>query len=82
MSYRGPHLPVYNPEKSPLTPRQLEALKGLCSGKSNKEISEQMGITEQVAKNYLRQVYQRLGVGTRTAAVVQALNSGLVTPGA
>jgi two-component system nitrate/nitrite response regulator NarL len=43
----------------------LAIITCITEGKSNKEIAYQLGTTEQVIKNYLRKVYDKLGVSDR-----------------
>ena len=62
-----------------ITPGELQLLKLLAGGKSNKEIAHELGLAEQTIKNRLRFLFLRLGVTNRTAALVKAIKKGLVT---
>jgi len=62
----------------PLTPRELEALQLLAQGKSNKEIAHQLGISEHTAKFHVNAIISKLGVQSRTEAVIVAARRGLV----
>jgi DNA-binding NarL/FixJ family response regulator len=57
---------------SGLTDRQLEVIRLLAKGQSNKEIARELGITEGTVKVHLLSVFRVLGVRNRTAAVVTA----------
>jgi DNA-binding NarL/FixJ family response regulator len=57
---------------SGLTDRQLEVIRLLAKGQSNKEIARALGITEGTVKVHLLSVFRVLGVRNRTAAVVTA----------
>ncbi|HJQ39011.1 MAG TPA: response regulator transcription factor [Thermoanaerobaculia bacterium] len=66
-------------EKTPaLTPREAEVLRLAARGMSNKEIAADLRIWLQTVKSHLHNVYTRLGVRTRRAAVAKALRLGLI----
>jgi DNA-binding NarL/FixJ family response regulator len=48
-----------------LTPKELRIVALIVQGYKNKEIAAQLGTTEQVIKNYLRNVYDKIGVSDR-----------------
>lgn len=48
-----------------LTPKELKIVALIVQGYKNKEIATQLGTTEQVIKNYLRNVYDKIGVSDR-----------------
>ena len=60
-----------------LTHREVEMLKAVASGLSNKAISKQFWVTEQTVKFHLNNVYRKLGVPNRTAAASYAHAHGL-----
>lgn len=62
----------------PLTAREHQVLALMATGKSNQQISESLGISENTAKNHVRAVLDALHAPSRTAAVVIALRAGLV----
>lgn len=65
----------------PLTSRQLEILRLVSSGLSNKEISGDLGLSEGSVKWHLHNAYGRLGVRRRSHAVRRALQLGfLINP--
>lgn len=61
-----------------LTDRELEVLAWTVRGKRNRQIARQLGISERTVKAHLARIYGKLGVDSRTAAVVKAVNNGLV----
>jgi DNA-binding NarL/FixJ family response regulator len=61
-----------------LTPRELQVLRLVARGNSNKAIGRELGLTEGTVKTYLRRLRQRLGARDRTHAVIHALSLGLV----
>jgi DNA-binding CsgD family transcriptional regulator len=67
-----PAAPVRAPAQ-PLTARELEVLQWLGSGKTDKDIAAILGISPRTVHKHLQRIYQKLGVETRTAAVMRAL---------
>jgi DNA-binding NarL/FixJ family response regulator len=63
---------------SDLSSREMEVLQLLMSGKRNKDIAHQLGITEATVKSHVSAILMRLNVSDRTEAVVTALRRGLV----
>jgi len=68
---------VGRPEQS-LSTRELEILRALATGSSNKELANQLFISEATVKTHLIHIYQKLGVDTRTAAVTVARERKLI----
>jgi len=56
-----------------LTPRAAEALLWLAQGKTNSDIASILGITESTVKKHVQEIFEKLGVETRGAATVRAL---------
>ncbi len=61
-----------------LTPRELEILQLLTQGLSNAQIAERLVISATTVNSYLRAVYSKLGVTSRTAAMRYAIDHKLV----
>lgn len=61
-----------------LTPRELEILQNVADGKSNKAIAESLFISARTVNFHLDNIYTKLGVNTRTEAVVLALQNGWI----
>ena len=64
-----------------LTPRELATLRLLADGKANKEIANELGISERTVKTHLGHLFEKLGVTSRTEAVKVATRRGLVRLG-
>lgn len=62
----------------PLTTRELEILRLMARGCSNREIADILVITEGTVKNYVSNVLSKLGVRDRTRAVLRALEAGML----
>lgn len=60
-----------------LTPRELEIMKALGRGLSNKAIAKELWIAEQTVKFHLVNIFRKLGVSNRTEAARWALSRGL-----
>ena len=58
--------------ESPLTERELQTLRAVAAGETNKGIALQLGITERTVKAHLTAVYNKLGVDSRAAAIAIA----------
>jgi two-component system NarL family response regulator len=61
-----------------LTPRELSALRLMADGKANKEIAQELGISDRTVKTHLGHLFEKLGVTSRTEAVKVATRRGLV----
>jgi DNA-binding NarL/FixJ family response regulator len=61
--------------KVQLTPKEGLIVSCVTQGMKNKEIAARVGTTEQVVKNYLRKVYDKLGVADRLELALYCLNS-------
>jgi len=58
-----------------LTPRAAEALLWLAQGKTNSDIATILGVTESTIKKHVQEMFEKLGVETRGAATVRALET-------
>ena len=61
-----------------LTPRELEVLRLIVAGKSNREIAQAIFVTEATVKAHVNSILNKLDVSDRTQAVTTALKRGLV----
>jgi len=61
-------------ESMGLSLREMEVLTHVAKGKTNPDISSILGISERTVEKHLERVYQKLGVGSRTAAVISFFN--------
>jgi DNA-binding NarL/FixJ family response regulator len=64
--------------KVQLTPKESLIVSCVTQGMKNKEIAVRVGTTEQVVKNYLRKVYDKLGVADRLELALYCLNNRVV----
>ncbi|RZV38872.1 MAG: response regulator transcription factor, partial [Acidimicrobiales bacterium] len=67
------------PEHLPkLSPRQIEVLRLIANGASNRQISEEMIISENTVKSHLKSIFFEMRVNKRTACVRKARTLGLI----
>src|SRR5579872_936304 len=64
--------------KVQLTPKETLIVSCVTQGMKNKEIALRVGTTEQVVKNYLRKVYDKLGVADRLELALYCLNHHVI----
>ncbi len=62
-----------------LTQREEQTLTLLAQGLATKQVGRELGVTSKTADHYVQQVYAKIGVSTRAAAVVYAMQHGLAT---
>jgi DNA-binding CsgD family transcriptional regulator len=62
-----------SPSEPPLTPREREVLRWLAGGKTDRDIGDILAISRRTVHKHLQRIYEKLGVETRTAAVVRAM---------
>ncbi len=70
---------VRSPGAGPLSQREVEVLELVASGTTNREAAARLFITEATVKTHLLNIYAKLGVSDRAAAVAEAFNRGLLT---
>lgn len=61
-----------------LTPRELEVLGLVASGSSNRQIGQELMLSEATVKSHLVHIYDKLGVRSRTSAVAAAREQGVL----
>jgi DNA-binding NarL/FixJ family response regulator len=61
-----------------LTPRELDVLKEIVNGKSNKEIATELNVSEATVKTHINSLLGKLGVTDRTQAATAAIQRGIV----
>jgi DNA-binding NarL/FixJ family response regulator len=67
------------PAEAPLSERELEVLKFVAHGATNKEIAHRLRISETTVKSHLLHIFSKLGVNDRTQAVTLALQKGIIS---
>jgi DNA-binding NarL/FixJ family response regulator len=78
-AYRAQASALVNPRTQPkLSPKEMAIITCITQGKRNKEIAFQLGTTEQVIKNYLRKIYDKLGVSDRLELALYCLHNKII----
>jgi DNA-binding NarL/FixJ family response regulator len=62
----------------PLSPREIEILKIVATGASNREIADKLFISEGTVKNHLSSILNKLGVRDRMQAILKAKEIGII----
>lgn len=63
-----------------LTPREMEVLKALARGMSNRDIADSLYVTEYTVKKHVSQILDKLSLADRTQAALYAVSKGLGQP--
>ncbi len=76
---RPPSKPSEESALEQLTEREWEALKLTAKGYTNQEIAQELVLSVRTVQSHLSNVFSKMQVGSRTEAVVQALQKGWIT---
>ncbi|HEY3058204.1 MAG TPA: response regulator transcription factor [Chloroflexota bacterium] len=69
------------PGASALTPREMDVLRAAARGLGNKQIANELGMSARTVQTHLTRVFAKLGVASRTEAVLRAMREGwLLSP--
>lgn len=66
--------------KSRLTEKERLIISGVTQGLRNKDIANEIGTTEQVVKNYLRKIYDKLGISDRLELALYCVHNRVLEP--
>jgi DNA-binding NarL/FixJ family response regulator len=78
-AYRAQAAALVSPRNQPrLSPKEMAIITCITQGKRNKEIASELGTTEQVIKNYLRKIYDKLGVSDRLELALYCLHNKII----
>lgn len=70
--------PVSRETTGPLTKRELEILRLVARGQTNRTVGDQLGLSSRTVEVHLRRIFTKLDVNTRTQAAIVGLRSGLL----
>ena len=70
----------YQQENIHLTERETDVLQAIVAGLSNKEIEASLVISNNTVRTHIKNLYSKLGVESRTQAIVRAQELNLLTP--
>jgi DNA-binding NarL/FixJ family response regulator len=71
--------PRPEPAERQLTPRELQLLSLLAEGHAYAEAADLLGVSENTVRNYIRSIYEKLHVHSKSEAVSKALRQGLIS---
>lgn len=78
-AYRAQALQLTSPSnRVKLSTKELQIIAGVTQGLRNKDIAQEVGTTEQVVKNYLRKIYDKLGVSDRLELALYCMHHRLL----
>ena len=63
-----------------LTPRELQVIRMVMEGRTDREMGEILGLSERTVRYHLTGVFNKLGVGSRPEAVARGIEQGLIDP--
>jgi NarL family two-component system response regulator LiaR len=69
----------HEPDRTPLTKRETEVLKLVAMGQSNRDISEELTISEATVRTHVSNILTKLNLSSRTQATLYALREGLAS---
>jgi DNA-binding NarL/FixJ family response regulator len=79
-AYRAQAMKLISPKtRTKLSSKELMIISGVTQGQRNKEIATEVGTTEQVVKNYLRKIYDKLGVSDRLELALYCVHHKLLS---
>ncbi|EJQ46524.1 DNA-binding response regulator [Bacillus wiedmannii] len=78
VNYKRKEIHANMVEENNLTEKELFVLKAIARGNKNKEIAFDMGIAERTVKAYLTNIYNKLGVNSRSEAVAVSIERKLI----
>ena len=65
-----------------LTPRELDVVTSLAGGRTDDQIASMLGVSRRTVHKHLEHIYRKLGVGSRTAALVRIIGRWHAAPAA
>ena len=68
-----------NAEDDPLTPREVQVLQLVAQGYTNRQIGEELSISEATVRTHMSKILGKLNLGSRTQAALYALREGIAT---
>ena len=73
-----PRPPVRTSQAVPLSDRELQVLRMVADGKSNRQVGEQLGLSALTIKSHLARIARKLGSGDRAHLVATAIRNGYI----
>jgi len=78
--FQAPHLQVTDDLQPTLTERENDVLTLIAKGYSRQEVAENLGVSQHTVTTHIKHIYRKLSVHSRTEAVFEAYQMGLIKP--
>jgi len=76
--FKRHEVPFEPEEKAQLTHRELEVLKGMVAGHTDRKIAECLFISEHTVRTHIKSLYRKLGVSSKSRAVAKAMHDKII----
>jgi len=76
---QGSRAPAQPSDLNALTGREREVLWLICEGRSDVEMSDSLGLSQNTVRNHIASLYRKIGVNRRSAAVIWARERGVTS---
>uniref|UniRef100_UPI0039EE111F response regulator transcription factor n=1 Tax=Sinomonas sp. G460-2 TaxID=3393464 RepID=UPI0039EE111F len=71
-------LPGHAPSSGPLTSRELDVVRLVAKGLTNRAVAQELVLSEKTVARHLANIYAKLGIASRAAATAYAYDHGLL----
>lgn len=78
---KTPDIEIGNAKSVEFTPMEMKVLRELCNGKLNKEIAEELSMSENTVKFHINNMLQKAGYSNRYQLAIDAVEQKLIVPG-
>jgi DNA-binding NarL/FixJ family response regulator len=78
LRHSQPHMDPNAPTPSLLTEREKDVLTDLAKGYTYKEVAKKLGISHHTVADHVKAIYRKLSVRSRSQAVFEAMQTGLI----
>lgn len=78
--FQAPHLQVTDDSQPTLTDRENDVLTLIAKGFSRQEVADNLGVSQHTVTTHIKHIYRKLSVHSRTEAVFEAYQMGLIKP--
>ncbi len=76
--FKSDQIPLKHQEGPPLTQRELEVLKGIVAGHTDRKIAESLFISQHTVRTHIKNLYRKLDVSSKSQAVAKAIHNNII----
>jgi DNA-binding NarL/FixJ family response regulator len=76
--FKSDQIPLTHQEGTPLTQRELEVLKGIVAGHTDRKIAESLFISQHTVRTHIKSLYRKLDVSSKSQAVAKAIHNNII----